>query len=364
MLWDKEFKGMDDEEFYSIFKEFYEKYQNAGGIAYICDSFMCKDEKDWLRETLKKGGVEDPGIFIDMGYESFFLRSDRALLELKEKIKGKEYDNLDDEELSLFKKHSKDFYWINNNYHNVEYLDAKYFFERMKELSPNYHDKKIPGAPEGGKFELNLINVARMFTVWKDVRKSGVYMGMHWFDVFLKELARRTGQKKDNLSYIHFYEVKDILLDKKDMKEEIKKRKEICFYAFTKQGYYLASGDDAKDLKKLMENKVEVSEELVGVSAYKGNVKGKVKVVFTTKDMKNIKEGDILVTNQTTPEFVIVMKKVAAIVTEQGGLTSHAAVISRELKIPCVIGTKNATKIFKDGDIVEVDADSGVIRKV
>ena len=66
----------------------------------------------------------------------------------------------------------------------------------------------------------------------------------------------------------------------------------------------------------------------------------------------------------TTPDFVPAMKKAAAIVTEQGGITSHAAIVSRELGVPCVIGTKIATRVLKDGDLVEVDANKGIVRKV
>ena len=66
----------------------------------------------------------------------------------------------------------------------------------------------------------------------------------------------------------------------------------------------------------------------------------------------------------TRPEMVVAMKKAGAIVTDEGGITSHAAVVSREFGIPCIIGTKKATKVFKDGDLVEVDANRGVVRRV
>ena len=58
------------------------------------------------------------------------------------------------------------------------------------------------------------------------------------------------------------------------------------------------------------------------------------------------------------------MKKAKAVITNEGGLTCHAAILSRELKIPCIIGTKNATKVLKDGDIVEVDAGKGIVKKI
>ena len=78
--------------------------------------------------------------------------------------------------------------------------------------------------------------------------------------------------------------------------------------------------------------------------------------------MFDFQDGDILVTGMTRPEFVPLMKKASAIITDEGGLTCHAAIISRELNIPCIIGTKIATQVLQDGDMVEVDADKGIIR--
>ena len=66
----------------------------------------------------------------------------------------------------------------------------------------------------------------------------------------------------------------------------------------------------------------------------------------------------------TTPDFVPAMRNAAAIVTDEGGVTSHAAIVSREMNKPCIIGTKIATQVFKDGDVVEVDAEKGVVRKL
>ena len=75
-------------------------------------------------------------------------------------------------------------------------------------------------------------------------------------------------------------------------------------------------------------------------------------------------EGDIIVSTMTTPDFVPAMQKAAAIITDEGGITCHAAIVARELNKPCVIGTKFATEILKDGDEVEVDADNGIVTKL
>ena len=74
--------------------------------------------------------------------------------------------------------------------------------------------------------------------------------------------------------------------------------------------------------------------------------------------------GDVLVSHATDPSLVVGMKKASAIVTDMGGIACHAAIVSRELGIPCLVGTKTVTKSFRDGDLVEVDATHGVIRRI
>ena len=89
-----------------------------------------------------------------------------------------------------------------------------------------------------------------------------------------------------------------------------------------------------------------------------------MRVIDNPRDMKQFKKGEILVTRITDPDWEPIMRLAAAIVTDQGGLTSHAAIVSREINVPCIIGTKIATKVFKDGDRVEVDAIKGIVRKI
>lgn len=88
------------------------------------------------------------------------------------------------------------------------------------------------------------------------------------------------------------------------------------------------------------------------------------RIIINPNQVKEFNKGDILVTGMTRPEFMPLIKKSVAIVTDVGGVLCHAAIISRELKKPCIIGTKIATKVFKDGDRVEVDANKGIVRKI
>lgn len=98
-----------------------------------------------------------------------------------------------------------------------------------------------------------------------------------------------------------------------------------------------------------------------GSVAYSGKITGKVCQIYTKEDFKKFEKGDILVTTMTTPKFTPILKLAGAIVTDEGGITCHAAIIARELKIPCIIGCKNATEILKNDMIVEVNANEGVI---
>jgi phosphohistidine swiveling domain-containing protein len=100
---------------------------------------------------------------------------------------------------------------------------------------------------------------------------------------------------------------------------------------------------------------------LKGNAAYKGLAQGRVCVVRSRKELAKFKKGNVLVAVMTTVNHISAIKKASAIVTDEGGITCHAAIIARELKKPCITGTKIATKIFQNGDFVEVDAVNGII---
>jgi len=101
----------------------------------------------------------------------------------------------------------------------------------------------------------------------------------------------------------------------------------------------------------------------VGDVASRGHVTGKVRIIFDPHtEAVNFQDGEILVTSMTTPDFVPLMKKAQAIITDEGGILCHAAIVSRELNTPCIVGTKISTRVLKDGDLVEVDAEDGLVK--
>ncbi|MFA6907801.1 MAG: phosphoenolpyruvate synthase [Candidatus Micrarchaeia archaeon] len=100
---------------------------------------------------------------------------------------------------------------------------------------------------------------------------------------------------------------------------------------------------------------------LRGLGAAPGIGKGTVKILSGPKEMGKVLKGDVLVTDMTTPDFVPAMKRAAAIVTNSGGMTCHAAIVSREMGIPCIVGTKNGTSVLHDNQMITVDASRGIV---
>ncbi|MBU1197149.1 hypothetical protein KJ765_01405 [Candidatus Micrarchaeota archaeon] len=125
-------------------------------------------------------------------------------------------------------------------------------------------------------------------------------------------------------------------------------------------------GNDAirKSSVEIKEPDIANVTELVGVVGSRGKVFGKACIVHSNRDLAKVKDGEIMFTSMTRQDFVSVIRRCNALVTDEGGVTCHAAIICRELNVPCVVGTRFGTRVFKDGDVVEVDAEQGVVRKV
>ncbi len=148
--------------------------------------------------------------------------------------------------------------------------------------------------------------------------------------------------------------------------ENLKEREKLLVQYYSPDGNKFYVGKEARKFLEQMglrEESYENVMEVQGVVANPGICRGRVRVLKSNA-VDDFKDGNILVTGMTTPDFTPLVKICGAIVTDEGGITCHAAIVSREMKKPCVIGTKIATKVFKDGDMVEVDADKGVVRKV
>ncbi len=140
-------------------------------------------------------------------------------------------------------------------------------------------------------------------------------------------------------------------------------REDSALYLSTENERYFVGHEAVLTVEQAL-LKAGEGNEIRGQTAYAGKVQGHVRVILDVSKPVEFIEGEILVTGMTRPDYLPYVKKCAGFVTDAGGILSHAAITARELKKPCVIGTEVATKVLKDGDIVEIDADHGVVRKI
>lgn len=178
----------------------------------------------------------------------------------------------------------------------------------------------------------------------------------------LSEIAQRIGLTLVQIAFMTEIEIKDILNGKQAVAvSELDRRMNNS--AFVSVDGKLNIITDLEELQQIDERLLakQVSE-IKGTGAYPGVVRGTVRIILSNNDFHLLKEGDVLVTSTTRPDYLPIMEKASAFVTNEGGLLSHAAIIAREMKKTCVIGTKIATKVLKDGDMVEVDAERGIVK--
>lgn len=236
---------------------------------------------------------------------------------------------------------------INSLLHNEQ--------EVRKEKDKIYKQLKIDSKHQ--KF----IDALSLLSYLKIHRKDTAFLIFHVvYQIFARLLPKF---KKTDLFNLTLEESKALLMGRlKISAKELRERANYCAYSYReKKFYYGIEADKFLETKIVKEENQETGDNLKlleGVAACLGKtgnwIFGEVKIINSVADMAKMKEGDILVSVATTPDILSAMKKAAAIVTDHGGITCHAAIVSRELNIPCLIATKYATKVFKDGDKVVV----------
>ncbi len=286
----------------------------------------------------------------------------------------------------IIEKHIKDFSYLGYNFEGPAFPDA-YFLSRWKEMIKNNEDpakllKNIDLERQSSARErkditkiLNIdqrhqeyFQITREIIYGKDYRKMALVKSYYELEPLIKELARRTCLTINEVRNCLIPELKSMLLGKIDRPPDLTKRMKGCLFIVIKRelpGRVFVDEMFTK-MNKYLKSKQKFDEinYFHGQTAATGRAKGIVKIINNTKDLPKMKPGNVLVSQMTNPDLVPAMKKASAIITDLGGITCHAAIVARELKIPCVIGTKVATQALKDGDEVIVDADQGEVRKI
>ncbi|MBS3150445.1 phosphoenolpyruvate synthase [Candidatus Woesearchaeota archaeon] len=177
-----------------------------------------------------------------------------------------------------------------------------------------------------------------------------------------KNVRRKVPENMADVSCLTNEDVRSLAQYGKKIEEHYGKPMDIE-WGIERNKLYILQARPITTLKKRSESHEKIKGEAVleGLNASPGVGSGKVKIVRDASELNKVESGDILVTKMTDPDFVVAMKKAVGIVTDEGGSTSHAAIVSRELGIPAVVGTERATLILKDGDEVTVDGSNGKV---
>lgn len=349
-----------------------------GWIPPLVDGFTEAFLSDELLAKLKKEITNEPPQKISEYFSTLTTSNELSEIATEELARLKISD-----EPKAIKEHAKKFGWLTYGYSGPA-MSAQDVLKNLAEDLNQDKQQKIrrlenwSKAVAAAKQELvkklelshklaqKLDAMSRLMYL-KDNRK-GVYQKSYvMIDELLGEIAKRLNVDLVALKYLTVEEMTKALASKK-LPPDLNERMRSCV-VFTTEGKTTIHTTDAAE--KLRSQYVDGNETLIadrtqlkGQVAYSGRASGRAKIILTRGDMVKFEAGDILISQATNPELISAMKQAAAIVTDTGGITSHAAIVSRELKIPCVVGTKIATKIFKDGDRVEVDAVNGIVRKI
>ena len=367
--------------------ELYKKYNNDYIYSFIYGECPADTLNEFLEDELNKRLlkiVKDKkklnkifSLLTIPTKESFVTREEKDLLKIAALAKEKGIDGVQEK----LKKHISKYEWVPVDYNGEPWtlndfnerikVILEYKFDpkkRLEEIEENSNKLKRDQLKAKKDYSIDdktfsLCLVTQKCMALMDIKKE-VYSKAHYHVQFLiKEIGKRLGLGLTQANYLTPDEVEEALIKDKADKDILDKRYKKSVYFAEGFKVRFVSEKEEKEVRKVLEKKHK-GDLLEGICGNPGYVKAKAKVIVENKDFSKFKQGEILVTAYTTPDFVSIMKKAAGIVTDTGGVTSHSSIISRELNIPCVVGTNHATKILKDGDLIEIDADDGFVRKV
>lgn len=211
-----------------------------------------------------------------------------------------------------------------------------------------------------------LVSQMRNIIFLRTKRADFYHESTFYVQPLVRQIARAINVDYEDLLNFSPGEILAALQGTFNIKKHIRPRRKLMVSYFDSISFVLegAAAERYIKAKPNLRPAIKPAKMLWGVSAYPGLTKGKVKIIMANTDLPKVSKGDILITNMTTPNFIAAMERAAAFVTNEGGILCHAAIVAREMQKPCITGTKIATKVFKDGDLVKVDAKKGIIIKI
>lgn len=364
--------NLSKEEILLRLKEAMQYAIDAVGIAHIIEGFTIK--ADTIFKEMLLSEIDDKKMInryisalLSFDFKSFMTLAED---EMKKLIEITDQTILDEKISEIITKYS----WTKTSYGQKGIIakeeilaEIQHFKTANYSINKSQKQKKAELLKELRLSEniLNYLNLIELFTVWQDNRKANILKSQFSLFTILESLSKSINVEFDLLAFLNFYsELNDEFLSRNDLADILRQRQQKSIYLLEKDNVTIYTGND-HDLivKELNKNASKgYKDDIHGMAASTGVAIGMVRKIMNMGDISNMQEGEILVTSMTRPEFVTAMKRASAIVTDEGGITCHAAIISRELGIPCIIGTKEATKLLNTGDKVEVNANHGIVK--
>jgi len=265
---------------------------------------------------------------------------------------------LDIDAIHSSKNPLQEFAWLKTGYNKIQEV-TEHDFSNIHSAGKGHTSSNIPD-------KLKPFVVGLQIGIYTRNRMKELSQQLwYYFEPLANAIANELGLERDDFFMMTYHEVLKSYKEKGVVvsRDQIKARHECFVIGILDNKEIIISGQEAQDLVSFFDT-VPQTHEIKGRTACEGVVEGKVRVIKDPSQFKEFEKGEILVTSMTTPDFVVIMGKAAAIVTDEGGLSCHAAIVSREMEVPCIIGTDVATKILKTGDMVKVDATRGVVEKL
>lgn len=385
------FSTLSDEALLREYRRLYWANLRQGAHAYLADSFLTAGTDDWLTDFINRHVPSSfdlatvVQILTAPTIPTYVNESEQALERLIAAVKtyaGSKHSFITylqknkSSVWSALTRHAQQWYWLENNYYS-RVLSPKYFAAQLFDIRSRatrlrhtfIHNKRRKEAllrKIKDPWLTHVIRMAELMTHMQDYRKMSLVRFTHFLHSILQEMAKRLGVPVKYFHNVIEPEMEKVFLLRKMDKKKLTEREKKNFVISTPRGYRVFEGAQLRRYVRETDfiPKIKSLRTITGTPASSGYATGRVRLVIDAHHPGTFLKGDILVTNNTTPEFVPLMKKAGAIVTDQGGITTHAAIVSRELGIPCVIGTKIGTRVLKTGDKVNVDAHAGIVTRV
>lgn len=293
-----------------------------------------------------------PGERIILQEQSFTDDYENELWKLAEKAKKEGINNIDVSPII------REYFWIRNSYYGIHRLTEEEVRTEVKKKI-----RKIKPRPvrmnNPISLPVELIQVGKDMILMQDIRKKYMMKAAYFLHEHLKTIGKRHKLAPIFMEQTIPQEVLHIDKLMLGLSDELKLRQRSCTITADAAGKIKVYSGQIF-FPKGVQRKAKF--EVRGMVACGGKAVGRAKIVKNFDEIYKVNHGDVIVSPMTSPEIMPAIRRCVGIVTDFGGITCHAAIVAREFNIPCIVGTDEATEKIHDDDLVEVDANSGIVK--